>query len=96
MFPIRDDQPRYSTPWVNYFIIGFNAVVFLLFEVPVQMQGSRATNILLQNFALIPHDLTRALAGVPNYPLPANLLTIFTSMFLHGGWLHIIFNMWFL
>jgi membrane associated rhomboid family serine protease len=50
----------------------------------------------LQNFALIPHDLTRALAGVPNYPLPANLLTIFTSMFLHGGWLHIIFNMWFL
>jgi membrane associated rhomboid family serine protease len=96
MFPIRDDQPRYSTPWVNYFIIGLNTVVFLLFEVPVQMQGSRATNVLLQNFALIPHDLTRALAGVPNYPLPANLLTIFTSMFLHGGWLHIIFNMWFL
>ncbi len=96
MFPIRDDQPRYSTPWVNYFIIGLNTVVFLLFEVPVQMQGSRATNVLLQNFALIPHDLTRALAGVPNYPLPANLLTIFTTMFLHGGWLHILFNMWFL
>ena len=96
MFPIRDDQPRYSTPWVNYFIIGLNTVVFLLFELPVQMQGSRASNLLLQNFGLIPHDLTRALAGVPNYPLPANLLTIFTSMFLHGGWLHIIFNMWFL
>jgi len=93
-FPIRDDQPRYSTPWVNYFIIGLNVFVFLFFEVPVQMQGPRAFNFLLQNFGLIPQDLTRALGGVSHYPLPANLLTIFTSMFLHGGWLHLIVNMW--
>ena len=38
MFPIRDDQPSYSTPWVNYFIIGLNTVVFL-FELSVQCRG---------------------------------------------------------
>ena len=94
MFPIRDDQPSYSTPWVNYFIIGLNVFVFVFLEFPVQMQGGRAFNFLLQNFGLIPHDLTRALAGTPQYPVSANLLTVFTSMFLHGGWFHLIANMW--
>lgn len=96
MFPIRDDQPRFSTPFVNYFIIGLNIVVYLLIELPVQFQGGRAFNVLIAQFGLIPHDLTRAVAGAPQYPLAANLLTIFTSMFLHGSLLHIVGNLWFL
>lgn len=96
MFPIRDDQPRYSTPYVNYFIIGLNVMVYLFFEVPVQMRGGRAFDILTLQFGLIPHDLTRAVSGDPHYPIAANLLTIFISMFMHGGFFHILGNMWFL
>src|SRR5437773_192021 len=32
MFPIRDDQPRFSTPYVNYFIIALNVLVYLFFD----------------------------------------------------------------
>src|SRR5437868_11171283 len=95
MFPIRDDQPSYSAPWVNYFIIGLNTLVFL-FELSVQMQGRRALDALVFQFGVVPQHFERALAGSAAYPIPAMLLTILTSMFLHGGWLHIIFNMWFL
>ena len=96
MFPIRDDQPRYSTPYVNYFIIGLNIAVFILLELPAKFQGARAFNVLIAQFGLIPHDLTRAVTGTPQYPLAANLLTIFTSMFLHGDFFHILGNLWFL
>ena len=96
MFPIRDDQPRFSTPFVNYFIIALNLLVFIFVELPVQAQGPRAMNILIEQFGLIPHDLTRAIAGVPQYSLGANILTILTSMFLHGGWFHVLGNLWFL
>jgi membrane associated rhomboid family serine protease len=95
MFPIRDDQPRYSTPVVNYFIIGLNTVVFL-FELTVQAQGPRALDALVFQFGVVPAHFSRALAGSPHYAIPGTLLTILTSMFLHGGWLHIIGNMWFL
>ena len=91
--PIRDDQPRFSTPVVNYFIIALNIAVFVLIELPAQFQGNRAIAFLVSQYGLIPHDLTRALAGAPQYPISANLLTIFTSMFLHGGWQHILGNM---
>lgn len=93
MFPIRDDQPRFSTPFVNYFIIGLNIAVYLLVEPSTY---SQAFNAFITQFGLVPHDLTRAVAGTPQYPLAANLLTIFTSMFLHGSLLHIVGNLWFL
>jgi membrane associated rhomboid family serine protease len=44
----------------------------------------------------VPVRIERALAGVGQYTLATTLPTILTSMFLHGGWLHIIGNMWFL
>ena len=96
MFPIRDDQPSFSKPLVNYFIIALNVLVFVLFELPLQAQGSRAFNGLVLQYGLIPHDFTLALKGSTNYPLVANLLTVLTSMFMHGGIGHILGNMWFL
>ena len=36
-FPIRDDQPTFSKPYVNYFIIVLNVLVFVLFELPLQL-----------------------------------------------------------
>lgn len=95
MIPIRDDQPRFSTPYVTYFIIALNVVVFL-FELAVQMQGPRALNSLVDQFGVVPHHFELALAGSSRYDIAGQSLTILTSMFLHGGWLHIIFNMWFL
>lgn len=94
MFPIRDDQPSFSKPFVTYFIIALNVLVFVFFELPLQAQGPRAINELILQFGLIPSDFTRALAGSPNYPLVANLLTVLTSMFMHGGISHIVGNMW--
>ncbi|HZR66685.1 MAG TPA: rhomboid family intramembrane serine protease [Terriglobales bacterium] len=96
MFPIRDDQPRYSAPVINYFIIALNVLVYIFFEVPVQLQGQRAFDVLVLHFGLIPQHFTRALTGTSHYTIPGTLLTIFTSMFLHGDLLHILGNLWFL
>jgi membrane associated rhomboid family serine protease len=96
MFPIRDDQPRFSTPFVNYFIIALNVLIFVFFELPVQMQGGRHFDALICQFGFIPEHLTGALAGAPQYSIPASVLTIFTSMFLHADFFHIVGNLWFL
>jgi len=96
MFPIRDDQPSFSKPFVNYFIIGLNVLVYVLFELPVQMQGGRHFDALVFQFGFIPEHLTRALSGAAHYSIPATFLTILTSMFLHADLFHIVGNLWFL
>lgn len=93
MIPLRDDTPRYSTPFMNYFIIALNAVVFL-FELSVGAQSQRALNSLMYQFGVVPRHFELALAGPSRFSLSALLLTIVTSMFLHASWLHIIGNMW--
>lgn len=89
MFPIRDDAPRYSTPWINYFLIALNTLVFL-YELQL---GPRNLNALFFTFGMVPAHITGAVhAGA----FALGVLPILTSMFMHGGWLHIIFNMWWL
>src|SRR6202161_1116752 len=92
MLPIRDDQPRYSTPWVNYFLIGLNLLIYL-FEAALD---PRNLELLVRQVGVVPSHLAGFLAGSPGYPLPAVVLPFFTSLFLHGSWLHVIGNMWFL
>ncbi len=92
MLPIRDDQPRYSTPWVNYFLIGLNLVIFC-FESTL---GPRNLELLVRQFAVVPSHLAAFLSGSPEYPLAAIILPFFTSLFLHGSWMHVIGNVWFL
>jgi len=92
MLPIRDDQPRYSTPWVTRFLIGLNLLIFF-FEATLDR---RSLNALISQFAVVPSHLLGVLAGTPTYPLPAIVLPFFTSLFLHGSWMHVIGNMWFL
>jgi membrane associated rhomboid family serine protease len=92
MLPLRDDQPRYSTPWVNYFLIGLNLVIFFFQSTLDQ----RSFDILLGQFGVVPSHLAAFLSGSPKYSLPAIVLPFFTSMFLHGFWMHVIGNMWFL
>jgi membrane associated rhomboid family serine protease len=92
MLPLRDDQPRYSTPWVNYFLIGLNLVIFL-FEATLDR---RSLELLIRQFGVVPSHWALFLEGSQRYPLPAVVLPFFTSMFLHGSWMHVIGNMWFL
>ena len=96
MIPIRDDQPSYSTPFINYFIIGLNVLVYIFFELPVQMQGVQAFEDLTKQFGFIPRHFILALTGSGHYSIAATVLTIFTSMFMHGGFFHILGNLWFL
>ena len=92
MLPIRDDQPRYSTPFVTRFLIVLNVLIFF-FEWTLD---PRSLNVLIHRFGVVPYHLAVFLAGSPRYPLPAVILPFFTSMFLHGSWMHVIGNMWFL
>jgi membrane associated rhomboid family serine protease len=92
MLPLRDDQARYSTPWVNNFLIGLNLLIFL-FEAALDRQS---LNTLIHQFGVVPYHLAAFLAGSTRYPLPAIVVPFFTSMFLHGSWMHVIGNMWFL
>jgi membrane associated rhomboid family serine protease len=92
MLPLRDDQPRYSTPWVTRFLIVLNLLIFL-FEATL---SPRALNGLVHQFAVVPSHLAALLAGSSRYPLPAVVVPFFTSLFLHASWMHVIGNMWFL
>ncbi len=95
MIPIRDDTPRFSTPFVTYFIIALNTLVFL-FELSVSQQGRGALNGLIYHFGVVPLRFDHILAAWPASSLTGLFLPILTSMFLHASWLHLIGNMWFL
>jgi membrane associated rhomboid family serine protease len=92
MIPIRDDQPRFSTPYVTYFLIGLNMVIFL-FEASLTPQSFKD---LLFQLGMIPANITGVLTGTHGLGLTAAFLPALTSMFLHGSWMHVIGNMWFL
>src|SRR6266446_1080468 len=92
MLPVRDDQPRFSTPYVTYFLIGLNVVIFL-FEAALTPESFKT---LLFQLGMIPANITAYLSGAGRVGLVAVLLPALTSMFLHGSWMHVIGNMWFL
>ncbi|MBI3548287.1 MAG: rhomboid family intramembrane serine protease [Elusimicrobia bacterium] len=86
MFPLRDNVQRRTIPFVNIALIGINAYVFA-----VELgQGKRLT-AFVTHYGLVPAAWTsRAFAA----SAPDALSQLVTSMFLHGGWMHILSNMW--
>ena len=89
MIPLKDDNPTSGKPLVTYFLIGICVVLFLA------QFGSESykTGQLFYSYGLIPsvlmgHD------QLPSdlYKVPASI-TIFSSMFLHGGFMHLAGNM---
>ena len=92
MIPLKDDTPRYSVPFVTVLLIVVNTVVFL-YQVSL---GPRAGNRLVMLYGMVPARAEVALSGHSAMPLGTALEPYFTSMFLHGGWLHLIGNMLFL
>src|SRR5437899_11378811 len=95
MIPLRDDTPRFSTPYITYFLIILNVVVFL-YEAMLGAQSHAALNALLFQFGVVPRVDTAILAGSTALSPALAVIPLFTSMFLHGSWLHVIGNMWFL
>ncbi|MBW4684435.1 MAG: rhomboid family intramembrane serine protease [Komarekiella atlantica HA4396-MV6] len=92
MVPLRDNNPTTITPYITYGIIAINILVFIyqLNLTPQQLQGFFLTA------ALVPCQLSGSCpVGVPS-PLVPEWMTLITSQFLHGGFLHLGGNMLFL
>jgi rhomboid family protein len=102
VFPLRDHLPHVLSPLATLAIVGLNALVWIFVE-------GVGTNPMLADaicrFGLIPGALLGTLPdgaslALGPYSCPVShagsALTVLTSMFLHGGWLHILGNMWFL
>lgn len=104
MFPLRDDNPTLSTPVVTLSLVALNVAAWLL------MQGAGSEPLLTRSvcsLGLIPGELLGRLPDglrVPIgprhfceiHPAEAFWLSPLSSMFLHGGWFHLLGNMWFL
>jgi len=95
MFPLRDDQPVFSTPYITYFLIALNLVIYF-FEWQLGMQSRGALNSLVMQFGVIPRAEIGLLTGTPVFSPVGAFVPILTSMFLHASWGHVIGNMWML
>jgi len=102
MFPLRDDNPTELTPFVTICFIGLNVLAWLVLQ-----SGGAGSAFLasLCTFGAIPADITGSLHAGDLVALGPDAqcqvgglgwLTILTSMFMHGSWMHLIGNMWFM
>ncbi len=92
ILPLRDDQPSFSTPFITYFLIVLNVLVFL-WELSVGMQSRGALNAFLIEFGVVPRHTLAVLTGQSYDSLATVILPLFTSMFLHGSFFHVAGNM---
>ena len=104
MFPISDNHPTLRTPLMTYAILA--GMVGSWFYLQGFGLDERALAISVCNLGMVPGELTRMAPIGTAVPLgrgmacvvdddPINLITPFTSMFLHGGWLHLLGNIMF-
>jgi membrane associated rhomboid family serine protease len=95
VFPIGDDNPIRTTPYVTYGLIAVNLLVFL-YEISLPERG---LNQFLSAWAVVPLQFTNELQGAPAAALPMQppeWSTFISSQFLHGGFMHLAGNMLFL
>jgi membrane associated rhomboid family serine protease len=103
MFPYHDENQTQRTPYVTLALIAINVAAWLL------VQGGGALLPLARSvceFGLIPGELTASVAPGTRFPMGEGLAcvtgpgrqleNVLTSMFLHGSWMHLLGNMWFL
>ena len=91
MIPLSDANPTRRTPFVNWILIGINVLVFV-YELSLP---TRQLDRLIFTLGAIPNNISFAIAHPLQTPFSI-WLTLISSQFLHGGWLHIIGNMLFL
>jgi len=103
MFPYRDDNPTVLNPYVTIGVIALNVIVWVLVQ-GLGTAGPLARSVC--ELGLVPGELLRTVAPGSSTPLgpgmvcvvdaEPNYFTLLSSMFLHGGWFHLIGNMMFL
>jgi membrane associated rhomboid family serine protease len=92
MFPLKDDNPTTITPVLTILLIVTNVAIFM-YQISL---GPKAGEVFVYQFGAIPavifgeRSLPPSISGVPPY------MSLFTSMFLHGGIMHLLGNMLFL
>ena len=86
MIPIYDENKKGYFPFINYIFIITNIVVYFYFQPITQSEATKFFN----QFGLIPYNLINNPSQVTEY------ISIFTSMFLHGGLMHLAGNMLYL
>lgn len=90
MFPLMDNVPSRNPPIATHGLILANVLVFF---VQLTLDGEQIRH-LFYLFGVVPlrftHPELAAEVGLPG----ANVWPLFTSMFLHGNWMHILGNMW--
>jgi membrane associated rhomboid family serine protease len=90
MIPLRDNAPRFSAPFVTLALIGINILVFVY---QLTLDPFSLNQFVFQN-GVVPLRFARFVAG--SVPAEAAVPPLLLSMFMHGGFLHLISNMWFL
>jgi len=89
MIPLRDNQPTNCIPVATYAIMGTTLLVFLW-----QLQLGLSNERIFYLYGLVPGKYTGDLSR--HFSLSNKLLSLFSYMFLHGGFWHFLGNMWFL
>jgi len=90
MFPLKDNIPSSRPSYVNYLIIGVNLLVFFW-----ELSLGADLQKIAAGLGFVPARFFGLLAqGAAAWP--AAVAPLITSLFLHGGWLHLIGNLWFL
>ena len=90
MIPLRDSAPRYSAPFVTVGLIVINTLVFIY---QWQLDPFSLEYLFAQN-GVVPLRFAEFVAGRAS--AGGAIPPLLTSMFLHGGFLHLLGNMWFL
>jgi membrane associated rhomboid family serine protease len=103
MFPLRDDNPHFSTPWITWALIAANVAVWVFVQ---GLGGQPALATSVCTLGMVPGELLGTLPPGLSVPVARGILctvgdhpvwiTLLTHMFMHGGWMHILGNMWFL
>ena len=91
MIPLRDNVPTRTVPIITATLVVVNILVFVW---SLTLPGAEERR-LIGTYAFVPRDLLVSLGSRLDL-LPYNILTIFTAMFLHGGFLHVAGNMLYL
>lgn len=91
MIPIKGDNPTRRTPFLTVAIVAVNVAVFLY----AKALGQTGFGVFTFRMGLIPFEVTHAVDAISPTPIPL-YLTVFTAMFMHGGWMHLGGNMLYL
>jgi membrane associated rhomboid family serine protease len=103
MIPVRDDNPHFITPYATYAIVALNVFVWIAIQ---GLGNDPALTRSVCTFGLVPGELLQTLPPGARFQVSARAWCVITGqpdwftaishMFMHGSWMHLIGNMWFM